>query len=419
MSHDLTLQATPWHIINPTHIPVAATANLGDAIQSAAARKLWPTTKLVHRDKPRSWPKDAIVPLVGWYGHHRQPFPASANVVIVGFHCNPKSARCLKNRAEWFKSQVRNQGFPAFCRDIYTRDLLRSVGVDAEFGGCVTLTLPPHTGPRSGSIVIDVAGADPRELSTHEIVALSNIRAEQRLIEANKQIAQLGSALTVRTSRLHAWLPSLAAGTNASLIFPPAAGDVRFTGYNINAKTRQELFSQTSRAEPHRYRLIEGWFDFADVYRDIADRLPTGGTFVELGVYAGKSLSFMVDYLAYLGKEARVLGVDLFDRVAKPKVESALGDGAELLQADSAAAAAAFADGSVDAVFVDANHSADAVAADIRAWLPKLSATGVIAGHDLSPGHPGVRRGLLRAGIPYEPVSAACWIHDRRQSEVD
>ena len=50
---------------------------------------------------------------------------------------------------------------------------------------------------------------------------------------------------------------------------------------------------------------------------------------------------------------------------------------------DSIKAAKEFEDGSLDFVYIDANHSYDAVKADILAWLPKVKKGGIIGGHDL------------------------------------
>ena len=53
-----------------------------------------------------------------------------------------------------------------------------------------------------------------------------------------------------------------------------------------------------------------------------------------------------------------------------------------LLRAYSPAAAKEFADGWLDFVYVDANHSYPAVAADLHAWWPKVRPGGFLAGHD-------------------------------------
>lgn len=39
-------------------------------------------------------------------------------------------------------------------------------------------------------------------------------------------------------------------------------------------------------------------------------------------------------------------------------------------------------DGTLDFVFIDADHMEEAVRADIRAWLPRIARRGMIAGHD-------------------------------------
>jgi predicted O-methyltransferase YrrM len=49
---------------------------------------------------------------------------------------------------------------------------------------------------------------------------------------------------------------------------------------------------------------------------------------------------------------------------------------------DSLAAAETFPDGSLDLVFIDADHSYQAVKADIAAWRPKVKPDGILCGHD-------------------------------------
>ncbi len=64
----------------------------------------------------------------------------------------------------------------------------------------------------------------------------------------------------------------------------------------------------------------------------------------------------------------------------------------------SLAAAERFANGTFDWVYIDANHSYDAVKLDLAAWLPKLKPNGLLTGDDVNwPGEDGsrpVRRAL-------------------------
>lgn len=53
-----------------------------------------------------------------------------------------------------------------------------------------------------------------------------------------------------------------------------------------------------------------------------------------------------------------------------------------ILQGDSVAMAAEVKDGSLDFVYLDANHAYEAVLADLKAWLPKIKKGGIMAGHD-------------------------------------
>lgn len=43
-----------------------------------------------------------------------------------------------------------------------------------------------------------------------------------------------------------------------------------------------------------------------------------------------------------------------------------------------------FADGSLDMVFIDANHSTESVKRDIAIWKPKVRGGGILAGDDIS-----------------------------------
>lgn len=57
-------------------------------------------------------------------------------------------------------------------------------------------------------------------------------------------------------------------------------------------------------------------------------------------------------------------------------------DKVDVLRMTSLAAAPLFKDGSQDYVYIDGNHSHDAVLADLDAWWPKLKDDGLMLGHD-------------------------------------
>jgi len=52
------------------------------------------------------------------------------------------------------------------------------------------------------------------------------------------------------------------------------------------------------------------------------------------------------------------------------------------------------ADGSLDFCYIDANHSFEAVAADIAAYFPKIRPGGILAGHDYCGCWPGVMQAV-------------------------
>jgi hypothetical protein len=62
---------------------------------------------------------------------------------------------------------------------------------------------------------------------------------------------------------------------------------------------------------------------------------------------------------------------------------------AAVIKQDSLTAAARFPDESLDMVYLDADHRAEAVTADLLAWWPKVKDGGLLAGHDIiCPGEP-------------------------------
>lgn len=115
---------------------------------------------------------------------------------------------------------------------------------------------------------------------------------------------------------------------------------------------------------------------------ELLEALPHTGVGVEIGVsggwYSGQILQHTRLHALY--------SVDLWPDAemfsAAVKYLSTFGDRSRPLRLSSLRAARVFDDRSLDFVYVDADHSYEAVAADIRAYWPKITAGGVLAGHD-------------------------------------
>jgi predicted O-methyltransferase YrrM len=151
---------------------------------------------------------------------------------------------------------------------------------------------------------------------------------------------------------------------------------------------------------------IDGWFseDEGRWYARFARSL-RGGTFVEVGSWKGRSTSFVGPVCASNG--TRLVCVDHWkgsrdrlacrydDALALEDVERtfrtnmrALGLAVDVIKEPSIVAATYFALASVDRVFLDGSHDGASVTEDLVAWVPRLKAGGILAGHDYSDKHP-------------------------------
>jgi len=151
------------------------------------------------------------------------------------------------------------------------------------------------------------------------------------------------------------------------------------------------LIHHVHRIKPvmkHINKDFKGWFSYAGFYTDMVNKFPDGATMVEVGVYEGKSLAFLVVEGINTGKNFKVYGVDIFPDGIKKNFDRNMEPINELfttLHKSSVEAAAIFRNNSIDFVFIDAAHDYASVTADILAWLPKVKKGGIIAGHDYTP----------------------------------
>jgi predicted O-methyltransferase YrrM len=160
----------------------------------------------------------------------------------------------------------------------------------------------------------------------------------------------------------------------------------------------------------HFYQSIGGWAAFAPIYFQAVREFPenTPGVFVEVGSWLGRSAALMGVEIENSKKPIRLFCVDPwvdggpdlrhtdhFKKLKQPIYDQFLANTKPIeqhlipLRMFSIDAAKQFADGSIDFLMLDGDHSYHAVKADIGAWLPKMKRGGIISGDDY--GWPGVR----------------------------
>lgn len=166
---------------------------------------------------------------------------------------------------------------------------------------------------------------------------------------------------------------------------------------------------------------IHGWFDFRDVYDHLAQWLPSGGTFAEIGCWKGKSIVYMAQRLQDLEKDCINYGIDTFggdEETGKVDVyqeyksnlmKSGVSLEVQTVKMPSVEAASKFK-GQFDAVFIDAAHDEANATADIAAWLPKVKSGGILAGHDADA--PGVIVALKNNNLKTERMGR-CWLYKK------
>jgi hypothetical protein len=178
----------------------------------------------------------------------------------------------------------------------------------------------------------------------------------------------------------------------------------------------------------HIHQSIQGWSgdDVVDLYRAAVARAPERGTLVEVGCWKGRSLCALLVEAANAGKRQTVYGIDHFQ--GSPG-EPALQEEAHrtdlyaecyanclkasypyfrLIKLPSVEAARyEFRAGTVDFLFLDAAHDYASVAADLKAWLPKMAPGGLLAGHDVN--GEGVRQAVDEL-VPGWTQRESCWL---------
>lgn len=160
----------------------------------------------------------------------------------------------------------------------------------------------------------------------------------------------------------------------------------------------------------------------------VLEQFPTGGTWVELGSWTGRSAAYCVVELINRQKIGQFHCVDHWqgqpDIAYDPKIVQNLRqifctnlasviDQINLIDNCSWDAAQQFDDQSVDFCYVDAGHDYESVTRDLQAWWPKMRDGSRFAGDDYTKGYPGVQQAVWDFfSVQNIPVSRSgrCWI---------
>lgn len=178
---------------------------------------------------------------------------------------------------------------------------------------------------------------------------------------------------------------------------------------------------------------VHGWCDFQNLYFALAEALPEGGKFVEVGAWLGQSIIALAQELQSMGKNVTLYCVDTWkgelDKADqqqyvehcggsilaqfKDNIERAgVADMIQIVEMESVQAAEQFLDGEIDGIFIDGAHDCDSVKADIAAWSPKVKQGGFFAGHDIDVD--AVKNAVETSGVDYLTVGR-CWIKKPKQ----
>ncbi len=251
----------------------AGVANLGDFIQSLAARQFYPKVDcLMDRDSMAQVSDPCKAIINGWYQlDDEYHYSTSIQPKVLSIHiCNPKDFnKQVKTLERWAEFG------PIGCRDEKTAEFLRAHGFDAYFSGCLTTTLGRTFGGKQGvniergvKVVLadlnpdfvckeDISGLNIFQKVRHSIInrvanrKLSSIINElisaDAEVQTTQHLAPLGlsdeeyfkqarglleiyeQADLVLTSRIHCALPCLGMGTPV-VLFVNDEWDLRFPG---------------------------------------------------------------------------------------------------------------------------------------------------------------------------------------------
>ncbi len=242
------------------------TENIGDEIQSIAARRFLPAVdEYVDRDNVGAWLPTEPTKIImnGWYMHPPYAWPPVSDGIdplLVSMYIDQADPNV--ERAFFSEESIHylNAYGPVGARDLSSLEFLQQHGVNAYFSGCMTLTLQRDPDIPRGEFILAVDVPQPVvsmiEAHTDRPVIQSSpyydadMSNEDRFAVAEYFLYLYQSAHAVVTTRLHAMLPSLALETPVLLVKDHLKYDSRrYAGLDslVNSLTDEEYLEDYSK----------------------------------------------------------------------------------------------------------------------------------------------------------------------------
>jgi len=128
-------------------------------------------------------------------------------------------------------------------------------------------------------------------------------------------------------------------------------------------------------------------------------------TIAEVGVKFGRTTFFLLDNVHDLVIHAVDLDISMF---YNEEIKSKYKDRLIPIKGYSYDVADQLPNNSMDLIFIDADHSYDAVKKDIIAYTPKLKKNGLLTGHDID--YPGVNKAVKEMIKDFDVGPNNVWI---------
>ena len=233
--------------------------NIGDDIQAFAISQFYPHMDyFIDREHINEFQSDEGEPVAvlmnAWYMWAKWNWPPSKYIVpkMIGFHyADHQLAKQPGSPIKYeFLTGVGGQYLkdngPVGCRDYFTCEQLKSIGIDAYFSGCITMTLPkmPETEDKGTYIclvdlekrvrvklqkMLEEQGIEVRVI-THNRERDVEMSWEDREKQVVEMLTTYQNARCVVTKRLHCALPCLAMEVPVFVI-KEMEDDIRFSPY--------------------------------------------------------------------------------------------------------------------------------------------------------------------------------------------